>query len=65
MVTGAPGGDGPCVQRPVTVEPRQDAEHALIQPLRMGDVRVQGPLLNRNPVIPHHAKVVKLTDIHM
>lgn len=60
MVPGAPGGDGPSVQRPVAVVPRQGAESALIQHIKMGPVHVQGPLFSHNLVTLHHAKVVKL-----
>jgi len=56
MVTGEPGADGPHVQRPAGSASSQEAEHALIQSLKMAAVPVQGPLLNRHLVIPHHAK---------
>lgn len=63
MVTGEPGAFGPHVQRPAGSASSQEAEHALIQSLKMAAVPVQGPLLNRHLVIPHHAKVMQLTVI--
>jgi len=63
MVTGEPGVDGPHVQRPVGSASSQEAEHVLIQHVRMAAVLVRDPLLNRHLVIPHHAKVMRLTGI--
>lgn len=63
MATGEPGADGPRVQRPAEAASSQGAEHALIQPLGMAAVPVQDPLLNRNRVTPHHAKVMWLAVV--
>lgn len=64
MAIGALGANGPHAQRPAGVVSRQGVEHALIQPLRMGAVRVQGPLLSRNLVTPPHVKVIKLAVVN-
>ena len=58
MVTGEPGADGPHVQRPAEPASSQEAEHVLIQPLRMAAVLVQDSLLSPNPVTLHRAKVM-------
>ena len=63
MAIGPLGANGPRAPRPAVVVSCQGAEHALIQPLRMEAVRVQGPLLSHNLVTPLHAKVVKLTVV--
>lgn len=63
MAIGALGANGPRAQGPVEVVSRQGAERVLIQPLRMGAAHVQGPLLSRNLVTPHHAKVEKLAAV--
>lgn len=63
MVTGEPGADGPHVQRPAEPASSQEAEHVLIQPLRMAAFPVQGSLLNRHIVIPHRAKVMQFDVI--
>ena len=64
MAIGPRGANGPRAPGPaVVVVSCQGAEHALIQPLRMEAVRVQGPLLSHNLVTPLHAKVVKLAVV--
>ena len=55
--TGGPGAHGLRVQKPAEGVSRGEQGHAPIQPPKMGDVRVQDPLLSPRLVTHHLAKV--------